>query len=983
MGSRRAVSNRWEEATKKDDIEACLARVAALEATGGAPGETCRERKYRGSFSVENCMDSARMSSSRSAWMSEKVHLKASARPSRRCSRSGESMNRMLFWGKASPSKSEGHRFHPLVCHALDVAATFEALLTVDRRSRENLQAAFGVGIGQLTSPLTALVALHDIGKVDRQFQAKSEDAWPQMLGPWPGPLSSYDHAAGSERILGEHLRDVIAGITGEIGSKVTTALLTPIAFHHGKPCNRLGNLPTVIDDADASTARVVSEVILRAFGSIPQLPPIEQKAAQRLGWLLSGLVSLADWIGSSTEFFPYAGGDLPSADDYWRNVARKGAETAVSTLRLAPAAPDPVASFASLFDARWTPSAAQAYCGALPLVEGPMLIVIEDVTGSGKTESALLLAQRMMRAGKGHGVFIALPTMATANAMYERMAKSYRRLFATGEEPSLALAHGRASLHEGFRASILPNGGAAEPFVAGEIETVQAGCSAFFADDRRKALLADVGVGTIDQALLGVLPTKYATLRQYALAGKILVIDEAHAYDAYMSREVERLLTFHAGLGGSAVILSATLPHRMKEALARAFRGGVHPSRLAPGDRVSLAEDAYPLVTTAPLRGAIPETKLAARESRKVTVTRLENCDAALARVAGAATKGATVAYIRNSVDDAIEAHEALRKKGLAPLLFHARFAMIDRQRIEVEALKMFGKEGTPDQRRGKILIATQVVEQSLDLDFDLVVSDLAPIDLLIQRAGRLWRHRRPRPIGGPDFLVVSPEPTTDASESWFEAAFPRAAHVYKAHALLWASAKTLFDAGAVVSPDGVRPMIESVYGEKAREGIPSALQHNFDFAEGVAYGERGQADNNLLEFSKGYAADHRGWSDDVRTPTRLGEEQTVFRLAFWRDGRLRPYAEDDDEIRAWALSEVSIRKARATGRGACAPEIERAAGVLEESWRKHGDWSAILPLEGEEPRRASAARLSGGLVQRFDCTYDSGCGLRLERRQ
>ncbi|MFY9657166.1 MAG: CRISPR-associated helicase Cas3' [Methylocystis sp.] len=893
-------------------------------------------------------------------------------------------LNPMQFWGKASPSSSEVRAFHPLVCHALDVAATFEALLAVDMRARERLEATFATGIDRLSAPLAALVALHDIGKVDKRFQAKSEEAWPQMLGSWPGPLEAYDHAAGTDKLLNEQLADVTTRLMAHLEPGAQAALLKPIAFHHGKPCNRLGDIPLVIGEADASAARVIADAILDAFGSISSLPPVSQKSAQGLSWLLSGLVSLADWIGSSTEFFPYVGDESPNAAHYWRNVARMNARTAIQTLRLAPMPPDSAASFATLFDSQWTPSASQVHCGDLPLVEGPMLVVIEDVTGSGKTESALLLAQRMMRAHKGHGVFIALPTMATANAMYQRMANSYRRLFAAGEQPSLSLAHGRAGLHKGFRASILPNGGAAEACVAGEIETVQAGCSAFFADDRRKALLADIGVGTIDQALLGVLPTKYATLRLYALAGKILVIDEAHAYDAYMSREVERLLTFHAGLGGSAILLSATLPRRMKEALARAFRGGVHRSRMAPADRFTLSEDAYPLVTTVPFRGAVVETPLAAREDlrRKVVVTQLDSREAALARIAEAAKQGAAVAYIRNSVDDAIEAWEALRERGFAPLLFHARFAMIDRQRVELEALTTFGKEGTPDQRRGRILIATQVVEQSLDLDFDLVVSDLAPIDLLIQRAGRLWRHRRHRPIEGPYFFVVSPEPNSDAGESWFKAAFPRAAHVYKAHALLWASAKTLFDAGAIVSPEGVRTMIESVYGGDVREKIPPGLQDNFNVAEGAAYGERGQADNNLLDFAKGYIADHRGWSDDVRTPTRLGEEQTTLRLAFWRDGRLRPYALDDDETRAWALSEVSIRKARVTGRGACAPEIERAAVALEESWRKHGDWSVILPLEGDEPWAATiASRDRDGKTASYKtASYSEGIGLKFQ---
>jgi len=301
----------------------------------------------------------------------------------------------------------------------------------------------------------------------------------------------------------------------------------------------------------------------------------------------------------------------------------------------MTPSKPNQTANFATLFKAKWPPSSAQAHCGEFELPAGPMLVFIEDVTGSGKTESALLLAQRMMVAGKGRGLFVALPTTATANAMYERMAECYRRLFVTDAEPSLALAHGRGSCMKDFVPRSCPR---ARRRVLFEVRSKPCRRPAppFFADDRRKALLADVGIGTIDQALLGVLPTKYATLRQLGLASKILIVDEAHAYDAYMSREVERLLTFHAGMGGSAIILSATLPRRMKEQYARAFRGGRH------ADGVALRCDAYPLVTQIPMRGAITETPLDTREDlkRSVAVTRIQDCDEALERVAEAAGK-------------------------------------------------------------------------------------------------------------------------------------------------------------------------------------------------------------------------------------------------------------------------------------------------------------------------------------------------------
>jgi CRISPR-associated endonuclease/helicase Cas3 len=185
--------------------------------------------------------------------------------------------------------------------------------------------------------------------------------------------------------------------------------------------------------------------------------------------------------------------------------------------------------------------------------------------------------------------------------------------------------------------------------------------------------------------------------------------------------------LPFHKALGGSAVLLSATLPLEVQQGLVNAFRDGL-------GAAVQeLTMNGYPLVTLA-AAGGIAETQCEVRPglARSVTVTRLADTDVAVERIVVAASTGAAVAWVRNTVDDAIVAMEALRARGLAPLLFHARFAMVDRLAIEAEVLRRFGRDSTGEARRC-VLVATQVIEQSLDIDFDLLCTDLAPADLLI----------------------------------------------------------------------------------------------------------------------------------------------------------------------------------------------------------------------------------------------------------
>jgi CRISPR-associated endonuclease/helicase Cas3 len=521
---------------------------------------------------------------------------------------------------------------------------------------------------------------------------------------------------------------------------------------------------------------------------------------------------------------------------------------------------------------------------------------------------------------------------MATANAMFGRLEAAYRRLFAPGQAPSLALAHGRAGLHPGFAAAISEHL-AEEAYAApGEAcEPAGAQCAAWLADDRRRALLAEVGVGTIDQALLAVLAVRHATLRLHGLMRKVLIVDEAHAFDAYMNRELVALLRFQAALGGSAILLSATLPQALRQRLADAWRDGL---ALPPAP---LAATHYPLASAVGA-GSPTETPCATRAPRRVRVTRLDDEAAAIARIRAAVAAGAAVAWVRNTVDGALAGAAALRPAGLAPLVFHARYAMVDRLARESEVLGRFGRTGSAANRRG-VLVATQVIEQSLDLDFDLVVSDLAPVDLLIQRAGRLWRHmdlrpRASRPVDGPELLVVSPPPVDDPAPDWIAASQPGTAAVYGDPALLWRSARALFAAGAIVVPEGVRALIEAAADEDA---TPAGLRAAEVRALGKKKGEAAVAGMNVLDFAKGYAGQTDAWASDVVMPTRLERvEEVTLRLARVMDGEVVPYAQADTLMRAWALSEVRVAK---HGLAACplAPALAAAAQRARDGW---GRW-------------------------------------------
>jgi CRISPR-associated endonuclease/helicase Cas3 len=864
------------------------------------------------------------------------------------------------FWGKARPDRTGNSRAHPLLAHSLDVAAVAVLMSSNQIPNVDPRMLGF-------------LVSLHDIGKFSRPFQAKASDHWPtDVLGAYRSDriLSGPSHDTVGAFVLNHSLADRFADIFPppegrRPGWKPDNKLhlWSALAGHHGRPPRIEDNLPKdVFCPACQTSAGEFTDVMRTIFRPPSWTRPTEQQVI-RLSWRLAGFTTLADWVGSRQAWFPYATmQDVTDPARYFWGLALPRAAAALASAGLAGASSAPFTGLRGLFPGITLPTPVQQWAETVALPAGPVLAVIEDLTGSGKTEAALTLAHRLLAERRANGVYLALPTMATANAMFGRLSAAYRGLFVSDGHPSLALAHGRAALNAAFVAAIEGDDSQARRATDPADEPAEAHCTAWLAQDRRRALLAQVGVGTLDQALLAVLPVRHAPLRLHGIAGKVLIVDEVHAFDPYMRHELATLLRFHAALGGSVILLSATLPEKLRKQLIDAFRDGLD----VPA--VSLTEQAYPLATIAGA-DAVTETPCQARNGlpRRVTVTRLSDAATAVAHIAAAVASGAAIAWVRNTVDDAIEAVALLRAAGIEPLLFHARFAMADRLAIERTVLRRFGRDGTKAERAG-VLVATQVVEQSLDIDFDLMVTDLAPADLLIQRAGRLWRHERghPRCVPGPTLLVISPEPVVDPSANWIKAALPGTAAVYGDHALLWRSAREIFRRGAIVSPDDMRPIIEAVFDRGAAGAVPAGLAASDQAAEGKGLGQSGLAAQNVLKLREGYSFNAGLWSADIDTPTRLEDRPHVtLRLACLRDdGVIVPYAGEADPLLAWAQSEVSVAQYRIS---ACPPPIgrEAAAEAAKAQW---GRW------ERDSPVVILALLLPDGDGYRLDARAESG---------
>ena len=890
------------------------------------------------------------------------------------------------FWGKARPQDADrGPRHHPLAFHCLDVAAVGRAVLMRHHALHRHFASLLRLSPADTDGLLTYLLCLHDIGKFAKKFQAKAREHFPACFNENPERIStSYDHGAGGLRLFESCPEALIPG--GRSHHRSWRPLISATTGHHGAPPSLNPIVRDLRQDFGGQGINAAGEFAAAVRDVLPWPSRIPDEAlanTKRTSFAVAGLAVLADWIGSKQTWFPYRRlDDFADLHSYWR-CACECAERAVEEADIPPT---PAAAFlapSALIGPGAKPTPMQEWAQLVELPDGPALFVVEDETGSGKTEAAMMLAHRLMAEGRADGLYVALPTMATANAMFDRLADALGSLFAAGKKPSMALAHGSRELHPRFRAAMPARHVSEKPYPGGTADaadtTASSACAEWIADDRRKAFLADAGAGTIDQALLSVLPSRHQSLRLLGLMRRVLILDEVHAYDAYMQREMETLLTFQAGLGGSAILLSATLPSGMRSRLTDAFAAGLE-SVDGSGE---VGDAGYPLATVRSVDRAVA-TKVPVREGggRSLPVRTLRSPGDALDELENAARSGKAALYIRNTVDDALEAYDELVKRGLDVDLFHARFALIDRLDIEQRVVQTFGKHSTPDQRQGKVLVATQIVEQSLDLDFDVLVTDLAPIDLIIQRAGRLWRHRWRERKGQPELVVVGPEPVSNAESDWFSKAFRRAAMVYANHAHLWLTAKVLEEKGKIDSPAGLRSLIEAVYGTDAECGLPKDLRASFNEGQGKDWAERGIANTATLKFSTGYLWDGGAWENDVKAVTRLDDDPSVvLRLGRLSGERVEAYGRkgDSEDWAAWRLSEVRVPKRLASAEDASSSHAD-AIQATKASWTRFDQDSVLVALNEDAEGRLVGATMKGDGGERVSLRYNPNRGLSFD---
>lgn len=659
-----------------------------------------------------------------------------------------------LPWGKRDAKSGTSHH---LAHHCADVAACF-AVIARQPAFRERLEAAAGRTLSTADlDRLEVLVFLHDVGKLRPGFQAKAGP-----VAQWPIPPSGHVREGlelflGGEQCIAEslHLRAL-----SQWG--VQPSLLTAVISHHGRPCEPRKSLADITSgwapvggydprQAAAAIGGLVPQWFAQAFVTDPD--PLPDSPA--FEHLMCGLTTLADWIGSDVRFFP----QVAELDRGYMSIARAQAERACASVgidverqRALLTAPLGFAAVTGFAD----PKPQQALIGSLSLDQ--RLVILEAETGSGKTEAALWRYAQLFQAGKVDSLYFAVPTRAAAAQLQRRVHDAAKRMFGDAAPQTVLAIPGylRAGEAEG---SPLPDWRVLWDDEGHATEARWA------AEQPKRYLAAPIAVGTIDQAMLGALKVKHAHLRAGSLSRSLLVVDEVHASDRYMTTVQKRLLDEHLAIGGYAMLMSATLGSTARSTWLN------QPSPCF--DRAVGAP--YPAVWTSGCSEPLSAQSDAEEDRRKHVAMTIQPTMApglTAENVLRRARAGARVLVIRNTVDRAIETLEALEALTGAEdsaLLFrvngqvtlhHSRFAPSDRRLLDEAVENALTKE-KDRALGGLVVIGTQTLEQSLDIDADILITDLCPVDVLLQRIGRLHRHKLARPAGfdAPRCIVMVPE--------------------------------------------------------------------------------------------------------------------------------------------------------------------------------------------------------------------------------
>lgn len=709
-------------------------------------------------------------------------------------------MNNAAFQLMIAKSGNESSFWLPLWMHHRDTAGVMSYLL--DSFVSPSIAVSCGMDMISLRKTALFLVLVHDIGKATVGFQYKIAKSVPYRSSA----LERYGLILPDSMDMAK-VRETPHALAGEailryLGCPESIAAV--VGAHHGEPAaegniadltckkkdiigyrNFFGDEEQNRSVLESSWREILNKALkLAELKSVDELSDISVKAQM----ILSGLLITADWIASNTEYFPLISiDDIGDESVYQTRIDAALEELCFPEMWESQKNDYNSSEFRHTFG--FTPNKIQQkIIDIIKNTNAPGLFIFEAPMGCGKTEAALSSAELLAAKCEKNGIFFGMPTQATANGIFPRII-NWAEKHSEEYYHSIQLKHGSAEFNEVFRK--IQRGIPDEESDSGLI------VHSWFCNNKR-ACLANFVVATVDQMLMMALKRRHVMLLHLGLSEKVVIIDEVHAYDAYMNQYLERALQWLGAYHTPVILLSATLPAKKRMSLVRAYLGQ------KSSDESFEKNISYPLLTYADGDRIGQEQLPYEGEHKNVRITKCTDNDM-LDIIRSAVKNGGCVGVIMNIVSRAQKVTETVRNEITDNvLLYHAQFIMPDRAKKEEELLTKIGKDSKLDTRAGFVVIGTQVLEQSLDIDFDLLITDICPIDLLLQRIGRLHRHSgriRPDGLKMPECYVVTDEFDNTSTGSKI---------IYGE----WLLKKTIeLLPENVLLPDDISPLVQQVY--------------------------------------------------------------------------------------------------------------------------------------------------------------------------
>lgn len=636
-----------------------------------------------------------------------------------------------------------------------------------------------------LTESAPFFASIHDVGKISPDFQRMIYTSWLGNVKDFPQLQCANENRAKRKDVS---FHGKVSQVSVESNFPEQKMLATIEGMHHGfKP-----NFSPVAENSDIYGGKNWTALRHKLIENLERSFPYSDSnnlSEWNQACVIGGFITVADWIASGGYF-----GNIQQNHSYSKDDLKKIAHKAVHNAGFIPLSIKQGLQFKDIFG--FTPRKIQS--DLFESVSFPGVYVLEAPMGLGKTEAALYAAYKMLEKGLASGIYFGLPTQLTSNKIYERVQSFLEKI--VGEESSycLKLLHSSAWLEE-------------DSFG----EDAKVGKSWF--DSKKRRILAPFAVGTIDQALMAAMNVKHSMVRAFGLAGKVVILDEVHSYDSYTGTIMNALVDELKHIGCTVIILSATLTSSQKKKILD-----------LPFEQV--LNDSYPLISSQTDK-AFSEISSLGESNRNVSIKISKDDKMAFDIALEKAENGEQVLWIENTVADAQNVYKKLAAKsaemGLECGLIHSRFIKKQRSEIENKWVSLYGKNGYSKRNAcGRILVGTQVLEQSIDIDADYLITRICPMDMLLQRIGRLWRHRendKIRPSTAKcETLVLSPV-VDDVIKS--DKVFGVTGVVYSPY-VLSRTLDVLKHIDVVNLPNDIRGLLESVYQERQEDGILAKMK-------------------------------------------------------------------------------------------------------------------------------------------------------------